>query len=90
MKIAYIRWEDACYEEAIESSDKVVPQLSILNECGFLLAENDVAVTLGMELDGDDGHTAPGRFRITIPKVAIQEMKVVDVASFLKMKGRKR
>jgi hypothetical protein len=78
MKIAYIRWQDACTQQA-DSAEPVpaIPGLAELQEVGFLLAENDEAVVIGMERSGDD--TYPGRWRLHIPRVAIKEMRVADV-----------
>lgn len=86
MKIAYIRWLDACTEEADSPHSEVTPGLVELREVGFLLGENERAVTIGMEFDGE---AAPGRFRLHIPRNSIQEMKVVEVATFLRARDPK-
>jgi hypothetical protein len=88
MKIVYVRWRDARSEEAVEPHSDVVPTLCTLNEVGFFLGETDEALTIGMELEGD-GETAPGRWRLHIPKVLIQEIRTVDVAALLKKKQGK-
>ena len=79
VKLAYIRWKDAVAEEA----SAAVPypphaKLVDLQEVGFLLDENDEAVVIGMELS-DDKEVAPGRWRLHIPRVSIQEMRVVEL-----------
>jgi hypothetical protein len=49
-----------------------------LQEVGFLLDENDEAVVIGMELS-QDPEIQPGRWRLHIPKVSIQEMRLVEL-----------
>ena len=79
MKLAYIRWKDAVAEEAGEAGSKnPQAQLVELQEIGFLLDENEEAVVIGMEIH-NDAEVRPGRWRLHIPKVSIQEMRVVDV-----------
>ena len=79
MKLAYIRWKDAVAEEATDTGAKT-PQARLveLEEIGFLLDENDEAVVIGMEIH-DDAEVRPGRWRLHIPKVSIQEMRVVEL-----------
>ena len=79
MKLAYIRWKDAVAEEATNSDPKT-PQARLveLQEIGFLLDENEEAVVIGMEIN-DDAEVRPGRWRLHIPKVSIQEMRVVEL-----------
>ena len=79
MKLAYIRWKDAVAEDAGDTGSKVPQaQLVELQEIGFLLDENDEAVVIGMELH-NDVEVRPGRWRLHIPKVSIQEMRVVEL-----------
>ena len=86
MKLAYVRWKDACSEEADDSNPRpVTPALCELHEIGFLLGENDEAVTIGME-QGDD--TKPGRWRLHIPRSAIQEMRVAELDTAFRKKRR--
>jgi hypothetical protein len=78
MKITYIRWRDACSVEATAAGVvPAKPELSELTSIGFLLAENDEAVLLGMELQ--DAETHPGRWRFNIPKSSIVERRDADV-----------
>jgi len=49
-----------------------------LHEVGFLLGENDEAVVIGMEFN-QDAEIQPGRWRLHIPRVSIQEMRVVEL-----------
>jgi len=79
MKLAYIRWKDAVAEEA-GGADSENPQARLveLQEVGFLLDENEEAVVIGMELH-EDAEIKPGRWRLHIPKVSIQEMRVVEL-----------
>ncbi|HUI53484.1 MAG TPA: hypothetical protein VLY04_00840 [Bryobacteraceae bacterium] len=79
MKLAYIRWKDAVSEEASAAlSQPARAGLVELQEVGFLLDETDEAVVIGMEINEDDS-VQPGRWRLHIPKVSIQEMRVIDV-----------
>ena len=79
MKLAYIRWKDAVAEEAGDAGTKnPQAQLVELREIGFLLDENEEAVVIGMEFH-NDADVRPGRWRLHIPKVSIQEMRVADL-----------
>jgi hypothetical protein len=79
MKLAYIRWKDAVAEEAAEAGPHPAhARLVELQEVGFLLDENDEAVVIGMELS-QDLDVQPGRWRLHIPKVSIQEMRLVEL-----------
>lgn len=90
MKIAYVRWLDACSEEASDAKTRpVVPALVELREVGFLLGENDEAVTIGMEQEAAED-THPGRWRLHIPKSAIQEMRVAEIATAFRSKRIKK
>ena len=73
MRIVWIRWLDACSREAIDSPADAKPELAELMTVGFLLAEDDKAVLVGMEVGAHDVH--PGRWRFTIPKSAILERR---------------
>ena len=78
MTLTYIRWKDACSEEASEPASEAKAGLVELREVGFLLHETDEAVLIGMELDGDGvpgGDQAPGRWRLHIPKSNIIERR---------------
>ena len=80
MKLAYIRWKDAVAEEAGESGPHPAhAELAELQEIGFLLDENEEAVVIGMELT-EDTDVRPGRWRLHIPRVSIQEMRVVELS----------
>ncbi|MGA2267131.1 MAG: hypothetical protein ABSH44_01555 [Bryobacteraceae bacterium] len=79
MKLVYIRWKDAVAEEATDAGLKSPQaQLVELQEIGFLLDENEEAVEIGMEIH-EDAEVRPGRWRLHIPKVSIQEMRVVEL-----------
>jgi hypothetical protein len=89
MKLAYIRWKDAVAEEAADGlSHPSHAQLVELQEIGFLLDENDEAVEIGMECS-DSPDVRPGRWRLHIPRVSIEEMRVVELDKLLPRK-RKR
>lgn len=70
MTIVYIRWKDACTQEAAEPHTPADPMLADLREVGFLVGETDEAVCLATEMD-ENGK--PGRWRLHIPKVNIIE-----------------
>jgi hypothetical protein len=89
MKLAYIRWKDAVAEEASDAgSQHPQARLVELQEVGFLLDENEEAVVIGMELT-EDPEVRPGRWRLHIPRVSIQEMRVADLTRVF-AKTRKR
>ncbi len=89
MRIAYIRWKDAVAEEAADAAARPTQaKLVELQEVGFLLDENDEAVEIGMEVT-DDSEVTPGRWRLHIPRVSIQEMRVVDLDKLLPKRKRK-
>ena len=89
MKLAYIRWKDAVAEEAGDAASKIaLAQLVEMQEIGFLLDENDEAVVIGMELH-NDVEVRPGRWRLHIPKVSIQEMRVVELERAFARKRKK-
>jgi hypothetical protein len=89
MKLAYIRWKDAVAEEASDAVTRTAQaKLVELQEIGFLLDENEEAVVIGMELT-DDIDVRPGRWRLHIPRVSIQEMRVAEVSRVF-AKTRKR
>ena len=89
MKVAYIRWKDAVAEEAADAGPRPSQaKLAELQEVGFLLDENDEAVEIGMELT-EDAEVRPGRWRLHIPRVSIQEMRIIDLDRLLPKRRRK-
>lgn len=79
MKLAYVRWKDAVAEEAGDAAAHLTEaKLVELQEIGFLLDENEEAVEIGMEIN-EDPAVRPGRWRLHIPRVSIQEMRVADL-----------
>ena len=89
MKVAYIRWKDAVAEEASDGLARPTQaKLVELQEIGFLLDENDEAVEIGMELT-EDLDVKPGRWRLHIPRVSIQEMRVIDLDRLQPKRKRK-
>ena len=89
MNVVYVRWKDAVAEEAGDAAHQpTLAKLVELQEIGFLLDENDEAVVIGMEVT-DDPTVRPGRWRLHIPRVSIQEMRVVDLEKAF-AKKRKR
>lgn len=89
MKVAYIRWKDAVAEEAADGPGRTAQAALVeLQEIGFLLDENDEAVEIGMEV-ADDESVTPGRWRLHIPRVSIQEMRIVDLDKLLPKRKRK-
>jgi hypothetical protein len=88
MKLAYIRWKDAVSEEAAGYHDNATEaQLVELHEIGFLLDENDEAVVIGMEYSNDQT-VRPGRWRLHIPRVSIQEMRVWELEKLPKRRRK--
>jgi len=89
MKLAYIRWKDAVAEEAADAAPRPShAELVELQEVGFLLDENDEAVEIGMELTSAHD-VRPGRWRLHIPRVSIEEMRIIEVDKLFPRK-RKR
>jgi hypothetical protein len=89
MKLAYIRWKDAVSEEAADDLNHPTgAKLVELQEVGFLLDENEEAVEIGMELS-ESADVRPGRWRLHIPRVSIQEMRVVELDKLLPKKRRR-
>lgn len=88
MIVTYIRWRDAVSEEATAPAVKTVAALVELCEVGFLLAETEEAVTIGME-NHCDGEVSPGRWRLHVPKVCIIERRDVEFEKVF-AKRRKR
>jgi len=61
--------------------------LAELCEIGFVLAETDDILLIGMEIGAADVH--PGRYRFNIPKAAILERRDMDTdKAFPAKKGR--
>jgi hypothetical protein len=88
MKVAYIRWKDAVAEEAADAEPRPSQATLVeLQEIGFLLDENDEAVEIGMEVTEDAG-VRPGRWRLHIPRVSIQEMRILDLDRLLPKRRR--
>jgi hypothetical protein len=89
MTVTYVRWKDACSVEAADSTPRAaVPELSELCEVGFLLAESDEALLIGMESQADD--TRPGRWRLNIPKSGIIERRDVDLERAFPVRSRRK
>ena len=77
MKLCWVRWKDAVAEEATTQTTGTA-KLTTLEEVGWLLNENEEGVLVGMERNVE-GDVEPGRWRLHIPRVAIQEMKVWEL-----------
>lgn len=78
MIITLIKWHDAmAHEAAGMEATAAVPELAVLTEVGFLLAENERIVTIGMETQ--EGTITAGRWRLNIPKNAIIERRDTTV-----------
>jgi len=88
MNLAYVRWKDAVAEEATGDDHTAQAKLVELQEIGFLLDENEEAVVIGMEVT-DDLAIRPGRWRLHIPRVSIQEMRVIDLEKAFPKKRRR-
>jgi hypothetical protein len=90
VKLAYIRWKDAVSEEASASASHP-PNAALveLQEVGFLLGENEEAVVIGMEFN-QDTDVQPGRWRLHIPRVSIQEMRVMELEKAFPIRRRRK
>lgn len=87
--LTYLVWRDALAHEA-STMEPTGPslELAVLHELGWLLAETDDVVCIGMELQ--EGETQPGRWRLTVAKNAIVERHDTTVAAaFRKPRARK-
>ena len=87
MTLTFLRWRDACAVEAADTPRPATPELSELCEVGFLLAENDEAVLIGMEHQADD--TRPGRWRLNVPKVSIIERRDMELEKAFPVRRRR-
>jgi len=77
MNLIYLRWKDAVADEAGDPTPACA-QLVELEEVGFLLDETEDAIQIGMEWH-EDAEVQPGRWRLTIPKNAILELRVREL-----------
>lgn len=76
-KVTYIRWRDACSEEAAEPHSPVSDSpLVELSEIGFVIGETPEAVSIALEMDADG---KPGRWRLHIPVVNIIERRTAEL-----------
>lgn len=84
MKIAYIRWLDACYMDG-EQVVSELDQRCELEHVGFIVKETDEAVTISTESIHD------GRCRnpFSIRRSNIVEMRVRDHASVFRLDREK-
>lgn len=78
MKIALVKWRDAVRHEA-DDGEPAKAEVAILTEVGFLIDENEVAVQIGMENDDPGGDVKPGRWRLSIPRGNIIELRVMEL-----------
>ena len=85
LMLTCVRWLDAQSHEAADAPE-AKPELAELCEVGFVLAETDEVLLIGME-HSVDAH--PGRWRLHIPKNAIVERRDVTIAQAFR-KPRKR
>ena len=75
MKIIYIKWFDSCYNNTAQETEAIADYI-ILENCGFLVSENEKSVKISMEHSikyGDWRHT------LSIPKVNILKRKELKV-----------
>ncbi len=70
-EILYIKWRDACYRGDYTDIGDIGGTLE-LEEVGFLVTENEEAITLSVENQHEDPHI---RFSLTIPRCNIVELK---------------
>lgn len=82
MTITHIIWRDAAYSNGDAVSLSAIGGLTELQEVGFLVAENDEAVTLSME----SGLTGCNRCFLTVPKVNIVSRVDTTLAKAFRLK----
>jgi hypothetical protein len=75
-------------EATAAGSNPPQARLVELQEIGFLLDENEEAVVIGMEFH-EDADVRPGRWRLHIPKVSIQDMRVVELEKAFSRRRKK-
>ena len=85
-KVTLVRWLDACQREAADSPE-AIPELAELQHVGFVLAETDDILLIGMEIGAADVH--PGRYRFNIPKNSILERRDVEIETAFKTRKRR-
>lgn len=77
MRIAYIRWRDAMTDETGEGPARA--ELAELEAVGWIVAESPDAIQIAMEMEPQqDGLSGAGRWRLTVPKVCILRMEIVE------------
>ena len=72
MKIVYVEWRDACWQEEVESAEECVEYISMIT-VGVLVRETKRAVILAQDWDEDGGF----RNTASIPKSNIVRKKTV-------------
>jgi hypothetical protein len=88
MTVSYIRWRDACAEEAAEPNTPVSDSpLVELHEVGFLIGETDHSVSLSLEVEKDG---RPSRWRLHIPKTCIIERRDVPLGRAFRLDRRRK
>ncbi len=88
VNIAYIKWKDAVAEEA--DGPLGVERLAVLEEVGFFAGETEDSVTIAMEKEEVHGAVCPGRWRLSIPKSAIIELRMVEMGRAFGIKKERR
>jgi len=77
MLITYIIWRDAIVD-ANDYGEPPKASTARLEEVGWLLDENEESVLIGMEHHSEE-EVETGRWRLSIPKVNIIQMRCVEV-----------
>lgn len=76
MKLAYVEWLDASYQEGPLGEDDFEPRV-VLVSAGLLAREDDETITLATDYDGRNGEW---RHVSHIPKVNVIRKKVLEPA----------
>jgi len=88
MTLTYIRWRDACQEEASHPRTPVTDSpLMELHEVGFLIGDTAEAVSIAMELELDG---SPSRWRLHIPRVNIIERRDMELDKAFPVRKQKK
>lgn len=84
MKLAYVKWNDAYYQEGERQIDEI-DGLCELEYCGWLVRETPKAVVLSLELP----HGGRTRNPFSIPRSNIIQMRAREVDGIFR-KARKK
>jgi hypothetical protein len=81
-------WDASQVEAAGMEPGKAVPELALMEETGWLLAEDENAVLIGMEAAAETHE--PGRWRLNIPKKMIVQRSDFNVNSKFSIRSSRK